>query len=67
MDRQTLNRHIKDAEIVKCDNCESEEFNQMYQVRKLSAFLSPTGQETYIPIQLFKCAKCNHINKNFTE
>ena len=66
MDRQILNQYIKDAEIVKCDGCSTEEFVQIYQVKKLSALLSPTGQETFIPIQLFKCAKCNHINKSFT-
>jgi len=67
MDRQAINRYIKDADIVKCDECSSEEFVQAYQVRKLSALLSPTGQETFIPIQLFKCGQCGHINKNFTE
>ena len=34
-------------------------------MRKLSALLSPTGQETMIPIQVFACAKCGHINKGF--
>ena len=34
-------------------------------MRKLSALLSPTGQEAMIPIQVFACAKCGHINKGF--
>jgi hypothetical protein len=34
-------------------------------MRKLSALLSPTGQETMIPIPVFACAKCGHINKGF--
>jgi len=32
---------------------------------KLSALLSPTGQEAMIPIQVFCCAKCGYINKGF--
>jgi hypothetical protein len=34
-------------------------------MRKLSALLSPTGKPTMIPIQVFACAKCGHINKSF--
>ena len=33
--------------------------------RRLSALLSPHGKETMIPMQVFACAKCGHINKEF--
>ena len=48
-----------------CEKCKNETFVQVYQMRKLSALLSPTGQEAMIPIQVFACAKCGHINKGF--
>lgn len=48
-----------------CEKCENETFIQVYQMRKLSALLSPTGTEAMIPIQVFACAKCGHINKGF--
>jgi len=48
-----------------CEHCENETFVQVYQMRKLSALLSPTGTEAMIPIQVFACAKCGHINKGF--
>ena len=48
-----------------CEKCENETFIQVYKMRTLSALLSPTGQETMIPIQVFACAKCSHINKGF--
>ena len=48
-----------------CESCENETFVQVYQMRKLSALLSPTGQEAMIPIQVFACAKCGHINEGF--
>ena len=48
-----------------CEKCENDTFQQVYRMRKLSALLSPTGQETMIPIQVFACAKCGHINKGF--
>ena len=34
-------------------------------MRKMSALLSPHGQETMIPMQVFACAKCGHINEDF--
>jgi len=48
-----------------CEKCENDTFQQAYRMRKLSALLSPTGQETMIPIQVFCCAKCGHINEGF--
>jgi len=48
-----------------CESCENDTFVQVFRMRKLSALLSPTGQETMIPIQVFCCAKCGHINKGF--
>ena len=34
-------------------------------MRKLSKLLSPTGQETMLPVQVFACVECNHINPMF--
>ena len=48
-----------------CESCENDTFVQVFQMRKLSALLSPTGQESMIPIQIFACAKCGHVNKGF--
>ena len=48
-----------------CESCENDTFIQVYQMRKLSALLSPTGEPAMIPIQVFACAKCGHINKGF--
>ena len=48
-----------------CEKCGNNTFKQIYHMRKLSALLSPIGQETMIPIQVFACVKCNHVNKGF--
>ena len=48
-----------------CEECQNDTFTQVYQMRTLSALLSPTGEEAKIPIQVFACVKCNHINKGF--
>ena len=48
-----------------CEKCGNDTFHHIFKIRKLSALLSPTGQETMVPIQVFACVKCNHINEGF--
>ena len=48
-----------------CEKCENDTFIQVYKMRKLSALLSPAGKPSMIPMPVFACAKCNHINSTF--
>ena len=48
-----------------CEACGHDIFIPAFKMRKMSALLSPTGQPTMIPMQVFACAKCGHINKEF--
>ena len=52
---------------VKCDKCENQTFKQTLLLRKVSALISPNGQEQYVPVAVFACEKCSHINKEFEE
>ena len=60
-----LNINFEQTTAVVCDECGHDVFTQVLKMRKVSALLSPTGQETMIPIQAFACAKCGHINPEF--
>ena len=50
---------------VKCESCENQTFKQTLLIRKLSALVSPNGQEQYVPIAVFACEKCGHVNSEF--
>ena len=65
MQQPQLNIDLSQTTEEVCEACENPTFIQVYKMRKLSALLSPAGQETMIPIQVFVCAKCGHINKGF--
>ena len=52
---------------IKCEACEGSTFKQTLLMRKMSALVSPNGQETIIPMQVFACEKCGHVNKEFTD
>ena len=52
---------------IKCDKCEGSTFKQTLIISKLSALLSPSGQETIIPSAVFACEKCGHVNSDFSD
>lgn len=52
---------LKDAETMKCASCGNKIFIQGYVVKKISAILSPTGQEVIAPVQVFNCGNCGEI------
>ena len=56
---------LKDIKNVPCDACDSEMFNAAFILKRLPAIASPTGKESLIPVQLFSCAACGHINEEF--
>ena len=50
---------------VKCEKCENQTFKQTLLLRKVSPLVSPNGQEQYVPIAVFACEKCGHVNSEF--
>ena len=60
-----LNIDLSQTTAATCESCGNDTFVQVYRMRKLSALLSPTGKPTMIPIQVFACHKCGHINEEF--
>jgi len=65
MQQQNFNVDITQTTPIVCDECENEHFTQVNMMRKLSPMLSPTGQPALIPIPIFACSKCSHVNKEF--
>tara|TARA_R100000005_G_C4927515_1_gene157979 strand:+ start:218 stop:421 length:204 start_codon:yes stop_codon:yes gene_type:complete len=59
--------NLNDAEDVTCDNCGSTSFEQVYEIKKISAFSSPTGEEMYLPSPMFRCIDCQHVNDGFRD
>ena len=55
----------KNALDVNCDECDNDRFVPVFVVKKISALVSPSGQEVIVPIQALKCDSCNHINEVF--
>ena len=60
-----LNINPSDLTDIVCDKCGSQCFVPTFLFKKLSAVLSPNGKETIIPMQIYRCADCGHINDEF--
>ena len=58
---------ISKTSAIKCEECENQTFKQSLLLRKLSALVSPTGQETLVPVQVFACEKCGNVNSDFSD
>ena len=56
MQQPQINLDISQTTEETCESCGHSIFIQAYKMRKLSALLSPMGQESMIPIQVFVCA-----------
>jgi len=64
---QNINIDLHNVDNIKCDECGNETFVPAFVIKHISALMSPTGKETMVPIQLFKCSKCDHVNEKFLE
>ena len=58
---------ITQTSAIKCEKCENSTFKQSLMLRKLSALVSPDGQETIVPVQVFSCEKCGNVNSEFSD
>ena len=60
-----LARLIRTAEDVKCDDCGSMNFINIYRIRKISGLMSGSGRDMVIPVPVYACADCGHVNEKF--
>ena len=62
-----MNIDINNAEDFKCESCENLYFSPVIRLKKISALLSPTGQESVYPVQVMSCTKCDAIFNDLKE
>ena len=52
---------------VTCDDCGNFTFTKVVLMKRMPALISPTGVEAFMPMDVFSCAACNHVNKRFIQ
>ena len=63
--QQNLNVDINQTTAVLCDECAHTYFEQALVMRKASGLLTGQPKPSYIPIPVFKCCECGHVNTEF--
>ena len=58
---QQVQVDLRDAETIKCDKCSNYLWIQSFVLKRLSALVSPSGQETLVPIQVYSCGNCGKV------
>ena len=59
------NVDLTHATTLECEECKCKGFKQTLMLKKLSALVSPSGQEAIVPVAAFCCEQCGNINKEF--
>lgn len=59
--KQQVKIDLADADTMKCQSCENPVFIQGYIIKKISAIVSPTGEEVIAPVQVFNCGNCGEM------
>ena len=53
------------TEEMKCDECGHQIFMSAFLLRKASKFITGTGRDQVVPINVMMCTSCQHVNKEF--
>lgn len=62
--QMNLNFPLDKTTKVECESCQHNIFTEGLMLRKASKFLTGTPQDALIPIPVFYCSKCGHINSD---
>lgn len=65
MENPKLNLAINETLPVECEKCGHTFFEEALHIRKISGLLTGTGQTSYMPIPVFACKACGHVNTEF--
>ncbi len=50
---------------IKCEECDCEFFVPTFVIKHIHALMAPSGKDTMIPLQIFRCNDCGNINELF--
>ena len=66
-DQTRINFDMSMADDMKCGKCENVYFKPLVRVERVSALVSPNGQEMFVPVQVLACEKCGNIVQDIEE
>lgn len=61
LDPETI---LKNAVDIICPKCENNVFESVTLLKKISALVSPNGQEMILPVPAYRCTECLYVLQN---
>ena len=58
---------LKEAQTIRCKSCDNYLWIQAFVLKKISALVSPSGQEGSVPVQVFSCGNCGQVAEGFLD
>ena len=58
---------LREADTIKCDDCGNYLFLTSFILKRLSAIVSPSGEETLVPVQVYSCGDCGKVPSKLLE
>jgi uncharacterized Zn finger protein len=65
MEPVKMNINLEDTTEITCDQCSNATFHEAVILRSISRFITGTAQDGMMPIPVFACDKCGHVNDRF--
>tara|TARA_B100001559_G_scaffold191214_1_gene160008 strand:- start:399 stop:686 length:288 start_codon:yes stop_codon:yes gene_type:complete len=65
--KQQVQVDLKQADTIKCSACNNYLFITSFILKRLSALVSPNGQEALIPVQVYSCGNCGKVAEGMLE
>ena len=62
---ENIKRTLECALTITCEKCDNHIFSLACVMKRVSALMSPTGEEVVVPLQVYQCASCAHVNNEF--
>ncbi len=62
--QQQIRINIDDLTDIVCEECGNKYFRQAIMLKRLSPLVSPSGNEQLVPMPIFRCDDCGHVNDN---
>jgi uncharacterized Zn finger protein len=63
--KQQLNISLDQTTNVNCNECGHLYFVQQLRIQKISGLLTGQSHPSYVPVPVFACSKCGHVNSEF--
>jgi uncharacterized Zn finger protein len=63
--QMNVNISLDKTTAIECEKCNNNAFQEVLLLRKASRFITGTSQDAMIPIPVFACSKCGHVNEEF--